>query len=160
MLLVGAFRGRPGGLIALGLVSALGLLVTSIVGAATGGTVDNRELLVRPRNPAALADSYRISNGSILVDLSKMRDLPELDGRDLAVSLNAGEITVLVPEGLNVNVDADIRYAGEIRVGNVTRDGFDQSVTNTVSTSSKPGTPTLDLDVDSKVGSISVEEVP
>ncbi len=125
MLLVGAFRGRPGGLIALGLVSSLALLVTSIVGAATGGTVDNRELLVRPSNPAALADSYRISNGSILVDLSRMRELPELDGRDLAVSLNAGEITVLVPEGLNVDVDADIRYAGEISVGDITREGFD-----------------------------------
>ena len=160
MLLIGAFRGRPGGLIALGLVSSLALLVTSIVGAAIGGTVDNRELLVRPSTPAALADSYRISNGSILVDLSRMRELSELDGRDLALRLNAGEITVLVPEGLNVNVDADIRYAGEIRVGDVTRDGFDQSVTRTVSTSSKPGTPTLDLDVDSRVGSISVEEVP
>jgi len=160
MLLIGAFRGRPGGLIALGLVSSLALLVTSIVGAATGGTVDNRELVVRPSNPAALADSYRISNGSILIDLSRMRELPELDGRDLSVRLNAGEITVLVPEGLNVNVDADIRYAGEIRVGDVTRDGFDQSVTSTLNTSSKAGTPTLDLDVDSRVGSISVEEVP
>ena len=45
-----------------------------------------------------------------------MRDLSALDGRELAVSLNAGEITVLVPEGLNVDVDADIRYAGEISV--------------------------------------------
>ena len=150
----------PGGLIALGLVSSLALLVTSIVGAATGGTVDNRELLVRPSNPAALADSYRISNGSILIDLSRMRELSELDGRDLAVSLNAGEITVLVPEGLNVDVDADIRYAGEISVGDITRDGFDHSVNTTVSTSSKAGTPTLDLDLDARVGSISVEEVP
>src|SRR4051812_29357372 len=144
MLLIGAFRGRPGGLIALGLVSSLGLLVTSIIGAATAGTVDNRELLVRPSSPAALADSYRISNGSILVDLSRMRGLPALDGRDLSLRLNAGEITVLVPEGLNVDVDVDIRYAGEIRVGDVTRDGFDPSVTRTVSTSSRPGTPTLD----------------
>ena len=54
MLLVGAFVGRPGGLIALGLASSLALLITSIVGAATGGSVNNRELLVRPTNPAAL----------------------------------------------------------------------------------------------------------
>ena len=131
MLLVGAFVGRPGGLIALGLASSLALLVTSIVGAATGGSVNNRELLVRPTNPAALADSYRVSNGSILIDLSRMRELSALDGRDLAVSLNAGEITVLVPEGLNVDVDADIRYAGEISVGDITREGFDQSVNRT-----------------------------
>jgi hypothetical protein len=160
MLLVGAFRGRPGGLIALGLVSSFALLVTSIAGAATGGTVNNRELLVRPSNPAALADSYRISNGSILIDLSRMRELPALDGRDLSVSLNAGEITVLVPEGLNVDVDADIRYAGEISAGDITREGFDHSVNTTVTTSSRAGTPTLDLDLDARVGSISVEEVP
>jgi phage shock protein PspC (stress-responsive transcriptional regulator) len=160
MLLIGAFLGRPGGLIALGLVSSLALLVTSIVGAATGGTVDNRELLIRPSNPAALADSYRISTGSIQIDLGRMQELSELDGRDLAVSLNAGDITVLVPEGLNVNVDADIRYAGEISVGDVTRGGFDQSVNSTLSTTSKAGTPTLNLDVDARVGSISVEELP
>jgi phage shock protein PspC (stress-responsive transcriptional regulator)/FtsH-binding integral membrane protein len=160
MLLVGAFRGRPGGLIALGLVSSLALLVTSIVGAATGGTVDNRELLVRPSNPAALADGYRISNGSIQIDLSRMRELSALDGRDLTLRLNAGDITVLVPQGLNVRVDADIRYAGEISVGDVTRDGFNQSITHTVFTSSKAGTPTLDLDAHSRVGSISVEELP
>jgi phage shock protein PspC (stress-responsive transcriptional regulator) len=160
MLLIGAFRGRPGGLIALGLVSCLALLVTSIVGAATGGRVDNRELLVRPSNPAVLADSYNVSTGSIQVNLGRVRDLSKLDGRNLAVSLNAGEITVLVPEGLNVNVDADIRYAGEITVGDLNRGGFDQSVNSTLTTSSKAGTPTLDLDLDARVGSISVEELP
>jgi len=160
MLLIGAFRGRPGGLIALGLVSSLALLVTSIVGAATGGRVDNRDLLVRPSNPAVLADSYNVSTGSIQVNLGRVRDLSKLDGRNLAVSLNAGDITVLVPEGLNVNVDADIRYAGEITVGDLNRGGFDQSVNRTLTTSSKPGTPTLDLDLDARVGSISVEELP
>jgi len=160
MLLIGAFAGRPGGLIALGLVSSLALLVTSIVGAATGGTVDNRELLVRPRTAAALADSYRISTGSIQVDLSGVRQLSELDGRDLSLSLNAGDITVLVPKGLNVNVDADIRYAGEISVDDLTRGGFDQSVNSTLNTSSDPEAPTLDLDARARVGSISVQELP
>ena len=115
---------------------------------------------IRPTSSAGLAESYRISTGSIQIDLGRVRDLSELDGRELAVSLNAGDITVLVPEGLNVNVDADIRYAGEITVGDLTRGGFDQSVDSTLSTSSKAGTPTLDLDVDARVGSISVEELP
>ncbi len=160
MLLVGAFLGRPGGLIALGLVSSLALLVTSVVGAATGGDVENRQLDIRPANPAALADSYHVSTGSIRLDLSGVRELSELDGRDVAVSLNAGDITVLVPEGLNVNVDADIRYAGEIRVGDTTRGGFDPSVNETLSTSSETNTPTLDLQVDARVGAISVQELP
>ena len=160
MLLVGAFVGRPGGLIALGLASSLALLITSIVGAATGGSVNNRELLVRPTNPAALDKAYHVSNGSILIDLSQVRELSALDGRELAVSLNAGEITVFVPEGLNVDVDADIRYAGEISVDGQSREGFGQSVSRTLSTSSRPGTPTLDLDLDARVGVISVEERP
>jgi hypothetical protein len=89
-----------------------------------------------------------------------MRELSALDGRELAVSLNAGDITVFVPEGLNVDIDADIRYAGEISVGDQSREGFGQSVSRTLSTSSKPGTPTLDLDLDARVGAISVEERP
>ena len=48
----------------------------------------------------------------------------------------------------------------EISVGDLTRGGFDQSVNSTLSTSSKAGTPTLDLDLDARVGSISVEELP
>jgi len=160
MLMVGAFLGRPGGLIALGLASSLALLISSLVGAATGGTVDNREIDVRPTSAALLADSYRISTGSIQVDLRGIRDLSELDGRDLAVRLNAGDIRVLVPEGLNVIVDADIRYAGEISVGEVVNGGFEQSVNTTLNTSTAEGTPTLNLDVDARVGEITVQERP
>ena len=160
MLLVGAFVGRPGGLIALGLAGGLALMVTSIVGAATGGDVDNREIDVRPMTSAALGTNYHVSTGDIQIDLSSIRDLDALDGRKLYVSLNAGEITVLVPEGLNVDVDADIRYAGEIRVGDERSGGFDQSLNKTLFTSTTPGTPTLNLEADARVGAISVRELP
>ena len=90
-----------------------------------------------------------------------MRDLAALDGRELDVSLNAGEITVLVPDGLNVNVDADMRFAGEISVGDITRGGFDQSVEqHPVHRPRKPERPTINLDVDARVGQITVEELP
>ena len=160
MLLVGAFVGRPGGLVAVGLVVGFALLVTSIADATTGGSVDDRDLDARPSNPSALEDSYRVSTGSIQVDLSGIRELSALDGRRLAVGLNAGEITVLVPEGLNVEVDAEIRYAGEIRVGEVHREGFEPTLATPLVTSSDTGTPTLDLVVDARVGSISVQELP
>ena len=160
MLLVGAFVGRPGGLIALGLAGGLALMVTSIVGAATGGEVDNRQIDVRPTTPAALAPSYHVSTGDIQIDLGSIRDLSALDGRSLDVRLNAGEITVLVPEGLNVDVNAEIRYAGEIRVGDEWTSGFDQSLNKTLFTSTASGTPTLDLEADARVGSITVQELP
>ena len=160
MLLVGAFVGRPGGLIALGLVSSLALLITSIVAAATGGSVDNRELLVRPSNSAALADSYHISNGSIQVDLGRMRDLSALDGRELAGEPQRRGDHRLRPRG----PQREHRGRHPVRRGDQHRrpvpGGLRPVRGRTLTTSSAAGTPTLDLDLDSRVGSISVEELP
>jgi phage shock protein PspC (stress-responsive transcriptional regulator) len=159
MLLVGAFVGRPGGLIALGLASSIALLVTSIVGAATGGTsVENKDLRAVPTTAAALEADYHLPTGTIELDLTRIRDLSELNRRLVDLSVNAGEVTVLVPRGLNVHVDADIRYAGQIDVGDLGRGGFGQSVDTTLTSSTAPGTPTLDLKIDARVGHIAVEQ--
>jgi phage shock protein PspC (stress-responsive transcriptional regulator) len=156
-LLVGAFAGRPGGLIALGLVASIALLVTSIVGAATGGgSVSNKDLRVVPMSAAVLAPDYHIKTGTMELDLTQVSDVAALNGRSAHLSLNAGEITVKVPAGLNVHVNADIRYAGEINVGGDQRGGFGQSVDRTLTTSTAPGTPTLDLEIDLRVGQINV----
>jgi hypothetical protein len=156
-LLVGAFVGRPGGLIALGFAASIALLVTSIVGAATGGgSVSNKDLRVVPMSAAALAPGYHIKTGTMELDLTRVGDLAALNGRTVALAVNAGQITVKVPAGLNVHVDAEIRYAGEINVGDDQRGGFGQSVDRQLITSTTPGTPTLDLQIDLRVGQIDV----
>ena len=77
MLLVGAFVGRPGGLIFLGFASTIALVVTSIVGVATDGNrVDNQDLRVVPRTAAAVESSYHVPSGTIEVDLTEVGDRP------------------------------------------------------------------------------------
>ena len=158
-LLVGAFVGRPGGLIALGFVAGFALLVTSAVGAATGGhSVSNKDLRVVPMSAAAVGPNYHVPTGTVELDLTKVSDLAALNGRSVDLSANAGEITVKVPAGLNVQVDAEIRYAGEINVGSDQRGGFGQSVDRILTTSTATGTPVLDLEIDLRVGQINVEQ--
>jgi phage shock protein PspC (stress-responsive transcriptional regulator) len=158
MLLVGAFVGRPGGLIALGLVACIALLVTSIIGAATGGHAGNREMRVVPTLAADLLPGYHVPNGTIELDLTQVTDKAALAGRAVDVGVNAGQITVWVPEGLNVHVTADIRYAGEVVVGQEQRGGLGMSVDKSLITSTTPGTPTLELDLHTRVGQIQVEQ--
>ncbi|MEO7350489.1 MAG: PspC domain-containing protein, partial [Marmoricola sp.] len=74
MLLVGAFVGRPGGLIALGFASSIALVVTSIVGVASDGTngLDNRDVREVPTSAAALDAGYHVPSGTIEIDLSRV----------------------------------------------------------------------------------------
>ncbi len=158
MLLVGAFVGRPGGLIALGLVTTLALVVTSIVGAATGGSTRDEDVRIAPTSTAGLGDTYAISTGTIVVDLSGVRDVAALDGRFLAVTAKAGEIRVVLPAGVNAEVAARVRYAGQVDLGSSSRGGFDFSTTRSLTSSTAPGTPTIDLDLATRVGHITVEQ--
>ena len=80
----------------------------------------------------------------------------KFDGREIDVHLNAGEITVWVPPGLDVDVDARMRYAGEIRVGESNRGGFDLTLARTLSRG-VPDAPRIQLDVDARVGQIIVD---
>lgn len=160
MLLVGAFVGRPGGLIALGLLVSGVLVVTGIAAAATGGdATENENLRFVPTSATEVDAEYRIQTGSIELDLTDVPDLAALDGRSVDIEVAAGEVFVRVPEGLNVTVDADLRYAGQIDVGDVGRGGpGHQSLNSTLITSNLPGTPDVELVIDARVGQITVEQ--
>ncbi len=158
-LLVGAFVGRPGGLIALGLASCIGLLVTSIVGVANGTNgFDNQDLSFAPSTSATVRSDYFTPTGTIQLDLTRVADLAALNGRTVNVGTNAGDITVTVPSGLNVHVVADVRYAGQINVGDQMRDGLGQNLDTTLSTSTSPTAPTLELVANIRFGQITVEQ--
>jgi phage shock protein PspC (stress-responsive transcriptional regulator) len=159
MLIVGAFVGRPGGLIALGFVSTLALVVTSVIGAATGSSsIENKDVRDVPTTAAALAAGYHIKTGTIEVDLTQVSDPASLDGRTVDLDLNAGEITVYVPPGVNVHVDGNVKYAGQIDIGDDSRGGLGVSLDRTILASTAVGTPTLDLDIDVRVGHIQVTQ--
>ncbi len=158
MLLVGAFVGRPGGLIALGIVSSLGLGITSAVEASTDWETGGETLRAAPVSSVAVQDTYTVPNGEIRLDLSRVRDVEALDGREIDLHLNAGEIDVTLPPGINAIVEADMTFAGDISIDGSHRGGFDQSLTRTITGSTDPDAPTITLDIDARVGQITVDQ--
>lgn len=158
MLVLGAFRERPGGLIALGLVAAVNLLILSVVG-ATAGSVSSEDVRFAPLTPAAVLDSYDSSTGRVELDLRRVAPLDGLDGRSISVELNAGEIFVIVPQGIDVDVSARVRYAGAIILNGQETGGIDNVVRETT-LDGTPGTdgPSLDLDLYTHVGQITVDQ--
>lgn len=111
MLVVGAFFGRAGGLIFVGLVAAVATALTSVVGSDPIG-----EIRKSPDSAAELASSYRLGVGDMVIDLTDIPadQLDQLDGEKLELDARVGHIRVIVPdEGLHVDVDAQI-VAGEV----------------------------------------------
>lgn len=149
MLVVGAFFGRAGGLILVGLVAALATALTSVV-----GDDDIGEIRETPRSAAALDAAYRLGVGDMVIDLTDIpaAQLTALDERRLELDNRVGHIRVIVPDtGLDVDVDAQI-IAGEVVL-------FDNGKSDTSEKASHDGgddTPTLTIEADMFLGQIEV----
>ena len=98
MLVVGAFYGRAGGLIAVGLVAAL-----ATAGATAADEVDAGQIDESPNLAADVDDTYDLFAGKIDLDLSDVRDIENLDGRHIDVEVVFGQIVVTVPDGVDVD---------------------------------------------------------
>lgn len=157
MLVLGSFFGRAGGLILLGLVSAMALLVTSVTSNVEAGTETHR-----PLSAATVESEYTSGVGEVILDLSDISDPAGLRGRSINVVLTAGQTTVILPpEGVDVDVTAHIRNGGEIVMAGdneplegghgVRQRQFDR-------TPDSDGTDVLDIDVTSRVGQIVIKE--
>lgn len=120
MLLVGAFVGRPGGLILLGCLLTVALALAAALG--RGGWPD-RPRTYAPASAAAVAGRYHVDNGHLVVDLSRVADPADLDGRTIHASSSIGEVEVILPRGTAARVDAGL-YVGDVTLGQRTHDGF------------------------------------
>lgn len=153
MLVVGAWFGRPGGLIALGIVAVIGL-----VGASANDLRYNDPRVVEiPGTAAEVADSYTFSAGATHLNLSRISDLEALDGRTIEIDGNVGEIVVTVPDDADVNVDARIEMAGDVTVMGETRSGAGV-VAIERSIDGGEDVPEFDLNLDLMVGNIEVRQ--
>jgi hypothetical protein len=152
MLVLGSVIGRPGGLVLLGIVAAIALPLTAIGAPTYEG---DRDLLRRPVSAAALEDSLRVPSGRIVLDLTAVRDLENLDGRDLTLDMSAGEIVVIVPDDLEVGYEANIEYGGMIETPNGQRDGWGASMDGVLN---READSRVDLDIDLRFGHIEVRQ--
>ena len=153
MLVVGAFVGRPGGLVLIGIVSAIAMAI----GSATGGFGEGRTVTYSPDTSSDVRPSYEFQNGEVTLDLTQVSDPGSLDGRTIKVDGGAGRIEVLVPSDMNVDVQSDIHVVGGYSIGdNFEGGGFDRSVDTTLEGSTSD--PTIHLDLDLRVGEIDVRQ--
>lgn len=152
-LVVGAWVGRPRGLVGVALVLAL---------VATAGAYRPEHAIPQPV-VAPEAVTYGVTNALPTADTWDI-GAPTIDLRDLdpdhdvtyEVHLNAGAVTILVPESARVVVNGRVAM-GTITLGDWTADAPPaQNVTRVVS-DGDPGAPTITINASTEVGELVVK---
>ncbi|MGL5825255.1 MAG: PspC domain-containing protein [Nocardioides sp.] len=124
MLVVGAWYGRAGGLIALGLVGSM-----TLAGWAVGENFDG-QILSRPRSATEAETIYQLGIGELVVDLTRLDDPEQLAGQTITVDAQFGQVVIVVPSGVDTRVNSRINHAGNIIVlGQDRGSGTDARVT-------------------------------
>ena len=153
MLLLGAFWGRAGGVILIGLIGS-----AALVGTAAGDHWDGDwgdKTVITPASAADLGGYYSFDAGQETIDLRSIADIRRLDGRIVAVDGSVGQVTVLVPRGLGVAVDASIDGPGSIEAFGHSADGWGVA---RVWRQGSPSEPLLRVVVNLSVGHVEVRE--
>jgi hypothetical protein len=150
MLIVGSFWGRAGGLIALGLVAAL-----FTAGATASSHFPDEHLTYAPTTAAEVDDTYDFTGGEFLLDLSEIDDVEALDGQDITIDGVGGRIEVVVPDGMDVDVQSEV-VAGDARIFDLHQDGFDVTLDNFRDAGT--GVPDMSINIDLVAGEIIVRE--
>lgn len=141
-----AWRGRSGALVGWGIVLAFVVAAASVL--PTHLSVSVGERTQRPQTIADLADDYALGMGTLTIDLRGL----DLDGdRSLGASVGMGELVVLVPPDVGLEVDASVG-AGDAQVLDRSNDGVGVGLTASFppsdeAASTDPVTLTLDLSV-------------
>lgn len=153
MLVVGAFAGRAGGLILLGLISTFALLATSVAGTFGALNSDHSDQLrAAPVSAAKVKPDYRLDSGRIVVDLSRVANPGQLDGRVIRLEAGAGEIVVTLPNDVRSKVVADIGGPGQIELPGRSVGGIGNHLEHTYG----DGTATVTIDTHLAIGHIDV----
>ncbi len=127
-LLVGAWIGRARWLIVIGLLIAPWLLFAAAIPWISDWSVGDPSY--NPQSIGDVSESYELGVGQLTVDLTDLDgdDFAELD--EIDVSIGIGELVVLVPVGVTVDVDAQVGIGAV--VSRYTTEGgffsFDQDV--------------------------------
>ena len=153
MLLVGAWFGRPGGLVALGIVATIALAGASVAEPRFHGA---RQEELTPARAAQVTSDYYVPAGSIRLDMSNVRDVAALDGRTIDMRANAGELVVVLPPGVDAHVDAEVAVAGAADIAGQTSDGTGLHMVRSLDGGA--AAPEVNLNLDLVVGHIEVRQ--
>lgn len=141
-LVVGSVHGRPGGVVLLGFVALVALAATSVVEPTFEG---ERELVLRPSSAVELDRSYDVPAGRAEIDLRGITDVESLDGRTLDVDVNAGEIVLILPDGVSLDLDAHVAAGGEISTPDLNQGGWGVDVSQRIQADDSRATMHADL---------------
>ena len=145
-LVIGTFWGYGGPLIFLGLVLGLTLAIGSVL---PNGRIGAQQ--PSPTTAGGVHRTYEHGVGLLELDLTDVSDPTALLGRTITLDNGVGQTKVIVPEGLNVVIDGELRF-GEISVFGRTVNGTDNQI-------QLPATgtgPALTIKIDQNVGNVEV----
>jgi phage shock protein PspC (stress-responsive transcriptional regulator) len=149
-LVLGAFFGRGGGLVLVGLLAVPVLLISTLE-----DRIDADPQRETPDSAASVDPEYRLGLGELVLDLTEVEDLEELDGRVLDITVQVGRIEVVVPEeGLTVQATGRIGGPGEVSLFGERRGGIETLVRE--AHDGGPGSPVLVLQTETNLGEIVV----
>lgn len=108
-LLIGSFFGNGEPLIWIGIMVAIVLALSALLPSAKIGASHY------PNNINAFDTSYTLGIGEMRINFDELADPMKLEGSTVDVEVGIGSTRIVVPEDVNVEVNADLT-AGEIRV--------------------------------------------
>jgi phage shock protein PspC (stress-responsive transcriptional regulator) len=148
VLLVGAFFGRAGGMVLVGLLATV-----ATIGSTVADRWDPHKQIERPVVAAQVPGTYHLDMGDLVVDLTRVRNPQALDGRTIEVTGGVGQLDIRVPAGVTVVTHSRISGAGGITTFGEDSGGFDTTVDSTHDAGA--GAPTLTLDARLHIGAIT-----
>ncbi len=119
MLVVGAFLGRAGGLILIGLLTAGVLSLSTVADRFDGSTIRST-----PLTAVQVDATYDTFAGEVVIDLTKVTDIENLDGRTIDIELGMGKVEVIVPRAMDVEVNAGVNAGGNLSLFGENHDGW------------------------------------
>ena len=144
-LVVGAWFGRSGGLVVLGLVLVPILVLSRLAGGADFTSTEFTsvgQIHHRPGSVEDIREAYRLGVGGLIIDL---RDVDFAGHRvQVEAQVGIGEILVRLPEGVAADVNGQVGM-GALQVGDRERGGI--GVDGDLSLEGLAGTLVLDADV-------------
>jgi phage shock protein PspC (stress-responsive transcriptional regulator) len=154
-LVLGAWRGRARGLVGLGVLLALLLPLVAVAERVASSDRWDEAFIERTVAPVSAAglDGRVVEQaaGDLTYDLSAV-DFPS-GSTDLALRVGAGSLTVVVPDGVTVVLDAEVG-AGELSAFGSSTEGA--GLSRSQRDPGQPGAGTLNLDVEMGLGTVEV----